>query len=219
MDSEDYDCLFRIVMVGDSGVGKTNLLGRYVVNEFSFETKTTIGAQFSQKFLNFDSKTIQAQIWDTAGQERFNSITQTYFRGAVGALLLYDICSSQSFQNVEKWMKSLKELAEPDVVIVLVGNKSDLVNLRQVSIEEGQVFAQKHNLEFIETSALKGENVTIAFENLIKKIYFLMNEKNKKTESYKFVGIIPKKYTEPEKISHKLVAPKRKNKTKGCCSK
>ena len=205
------DYLFRIVMAGDSGVGKTNLLTQYTVKEFNFETKTTIGAQFSQKLINLDNKCIEAQIWDTAGQERFQSVTSTYFRGAVGALLVYDVCNTQSFQNAEKWVKMLKELAEPDVVIILVGNKSDLSSLRAVHCDDAQAFAQKNSLEFIETSALSGENVSIAFESLAKKIYFLMKEKSKHSD---IEG--PNNYRNIESKPHKLISlsPKKK---KSCC--
>jgi Ras-related protein Rab-11A len=206
----DHDYLFRIVMVGDSGVGKTNLLSRYTVNDFNFETKTTIGAQFSNKVIPIDSHQVQLQIWDTAGQERYHSITSAYFRGASGALLVYDVCSTESFQSTEKWIKSLKELAEPDVVIVLVGNKSDLVNLKTVSCEDAQEFALKHSVEFIETSALNGQNVFVAFESLAKKIYFLKGEKNIKSKKDNPV------YRENKSDSYKLLFPE-KNKKKSCC--
>jgi len=181
MDSPKHDYLFRIVMAGDSGVGKTNLLLRYTDSTFNFETKTTIGAQFSQKSILVDDKKIECQIWDTAGQERFHSITCTYFRGAVGAVLVYDVCNMASFTNTERWLRNLKELAEPDVVIMLVGNKSDLDNLRQVSVEDAQSFAQQNGVGFMETSALNGKNVSLAFEELAKKIYFLLQEKHRNT--------------------------------------
>lgn len=181
MDSPKHDYLFRIVMAGDSGVGKTNLLLRYTDSTFNFETKTTIGAQFSQKSILVEDKKIECQIWDTAGQERFHAITCTYFRGAVGAVLVYDVCNMVTFKNTERWLKNLKELAEPDVVIMLVGNKSDLDNLRQVSVEDAQSFAQMNGVEFMETSALNGKNVNLAFEELAKKIYFLLQEKHRNT--------------------------------------
>jgi Ras-related protein Rab-11A len=177
MEKSSHDYLFRIVMAGDSGVGKTNLLMRFTENNFNFETKTTIGAQFSQKSIQVENKNIECQIWDTAGQERFHAITCTYFRGAVGAALVYDVCSKSSFTSVERWLKNLKDLAEPEAVIILIGNKSDLENLRAVSVEEAQIFAQKNGIEFIETSALIGTNVSLAFESLARKIYFLKQEK------------------------------------------
>lgn len=179
METTKHDYLFRIVMAGDSGVGKTNLLLRYTDNTFNFETKTTIGAQFNQKSISVGKEIVDCQIWDTAGQERFHAITCTYFRGAVGAVLVYDVCNLNTFKNTERWLKNLRELAEPNVVIMLVGNKSDLENLRQVSIEDAQNFAQVNQIEFMETSALNGKNVSLAFEELAKKIYFLLQDKLK----------------------------------------
>lgn len=173
MEATKSENLYRIVMAGDSGVGKTNLLMKYTENSFSFETKTTIGAQFQQKTLEIDGKKIVCQIWDTAGQERYQSITYTYFRTAVGAALVYDVTSTESFANIVKWLKALKEYAEPDAAIMLIGNKSDLNNVRTVSCEEAQSFAQKHGLDFIETSALSGDNVNKAFDDIAKKIYFI----------------------------------------------
>ena len=208
MNTEKSDYMFRIVMAGDSGVGKTNLLERYTTNEFNFETKTTIGAQFSQKLMKVDGKTIEAQIWDTAGQERFQAVTSAYFRGALGALLVYDVCESNSFHNTVKWINLLRQLAAPDVVIILVGNKSDLTNLRNVQCDEAQAFAAKNAVEFIETSALTGENVNLAFDSLAKKIYFLMREREKHNvdDSPQYV----------DRSSHKLTIPNRK-KRKSCC--
>ena len=210
MDKQSHDYLFRIVMAGDSGVGKTNLLMRYTENNFNFETKPTIGAQFSQKSIQVDDKRIECQIWDTAGQERFHAITCTYFRGAVGAVLAYDVCSKSSFSNTERWLKNLKDLAEPEVVIVLIGNKSDLENLREVSIEEAQSFAQSNGIEFMETSALNGSNVSLAFETLAKKIYFLREEK------LRLEARGPRR-AEGENKNHKVVLKAQGFKKKKCC--
>lgn len=104
---EDYDYLFKIVLIGDSGVGKTNLLSRFIKNEFNLESKPTIGVEFATKTVLTDSKLVKAQIWDTAGQERYRAITNAYYRGAVGALMLYDISRNSTFDNVEKWLKEL----------------------------------------------------------------------------------------------------------------
>jgi small GTP-binding protein len=209
MDRQAHDYLFRIVLAGDSGVGKTNLLMRYTEKTFNFETKTTIGAQFSQKSIQVDNKLIECQIWDTAGQERFHAITCTYFRGAVGAVLVYDVCNKTSFTNTERWLKNLKDLAEPQVVILLIGNKSDLSNLRQVSTEEGQVFAQSNEIEFIETSALNGKNVNMAFETLATKIYFLLETKLK-------LGPKSKEKVKEENKNHRVLL-KNQGKKKKCC--
>ena len=170
---QDYDFLFKIVLIGDSGVGKSNLLSRFTRNEFNLESKTTIGVEFAQKTLNIEGKVVKAQIWDTAGQERYRAITSAYYRGAVGALLVYDVCKYSSFENVEKWLKELKDHADSQTVVLMTGNKADLKHLRAVNTEEAALFAQKHNLGFLETSALEGINVEKAFEVVLNEIYQL----------------------------------------------
>mmetsp|Transcript_8176 Transcript_8176/g.12052 ORF Transcript_8176/g.12052 Transcript_8176/m.12052 type:complete len:219 (-) Transcript_8176:31-687(-) len=170
---DDYDYLFKIVLIGDSGVGKSNLLSRFTRNEFNLESKTTIGVEFAQKSIVLDNKVLKSQIWDTAGQERYRAITSAYYRGAVGALLVYDICKRASFENCERWLKELKDYAESQIVVMLVGNKSDLKHLRAVKTEEGAAYAKKHGIAFIETSALESTNVDLAFERILNEIYQL----------------------------------------------
>lgn len=169
----EYDYLFKIVLIGDSGVGKSNILSRFTRKEFNLESKTTIGVEFAQKSLDIEGKVIRAQIWDTAGQERYRAITSAYYRGAVGALLVYDISKSTSFENVDKWLKELKDHADSQTVVMLTGNKADLKHLRAISTEEAATYAQKHNLAFIETSALDGTGVDKAFEIVLNEIYQL----------------------------------------------
>ena len=119
--------LFKIVLVGDSGVGKTNLLTRFSKNEFSLESKTTIGVEFATKTITTESgHVIKAQIWDTAGQDRYRAIASSYYKGAAGALVVYDITKPQSFENVEKWLKELRDHGAENMVLMLIGNKSDL---------------------------------------------------------------------------------------------
>jgi len=168
---DDYDYLFKIVLIGDSGVGKSNILTRFTKNEFNLESKTTIGVEFATKTMSAEGKVIKAQIWDTAGQERYRAITSAYYRGAVGALLMYDITKYQTFANVEKWFEELRNNAESNIVVMLVGNKSDLKPLRAVSQEEATAFAEKHGIAFIETSALDSSNVELAFHKVITEIY------------------------------------------------
>ena len=179
----EYDYLFKIVLIGDSGVGKSNILSRFTKNEFNLESKTTIGVEFATKSIISDNKIIKAQIWDTAGQERYRAITNAYYRGAVGALLVYDITKPLTFENVEKWLKELREHAEPHIVVMIVGNKSDLKNLRAVKQEEASAFAEKHRLAFMETSALESSNVELAFQTIITEIYKLLNRKSVLGES------------------------------------
>jgi len=175
---EEYDYLFKVVLIGDSGVGKSNLLSRFTRNEFNLESKTTIGVEFATKSIQVDAKTIKAQIWDTAGQERYRAITSAYYRGAVGALLVYDISKHVTFENVERWLKELRDHAEPNIVVMLVGNKSDLRHRRAVPTEDAMLFAENNNLAFIETSALDATGVEEAFRQILSEIYRLMSRKN-----------------------------------------
>ena len=130
-----------VVLIGDSGVGKSNLLSRFTRNEFNLDSKSTIGVEFATRSIQVDAKTIKAQIWDTAGQERYRAITSAYYRGAVGALLVYDISKGQTYDNVTRWLKELRDHADANIVIMLVGNKSDLRHLRAVPTEEAKQFA------------------------------------------------------------------------------
>ena len=129
MDSQDPDYLIKIVLIGDSGVGKSNLLSQFARNQFIPDSKTTIGVEFATKSIKIKNKTVKAQIWDTAGQERYRAITSAYYKGANGAMVLYDITSSISFTSVDRWMKELRDNTDPNLVIMLIGNKSDLQNI------------------------------------------------------------------------------------------
>lgn len=180
MGAEDqYDFIWKVVLVGDSGVGKTNLLSRFTRNEFNAESKTTIGVEFATRNVQIRGKTVRAQIWDTAGQERYRAITSVYYRGAVGALVLYDITKPATFENLDKWISELKEHADPCVCIMIVGNKTDLRSQRVVSTEEGRLLAEKYRYSFIETSALDSSNVGEAFNNLLVDIFNIQTEAEK----------------------------------------
>ncbi|KAM3172757.1 Ras-related protein Rab-11A [Hymenolepis weldensis] len=167
-DEDSYDYLFKIVLIGDSGVGKSNLLSRYTRNQFNLESKTTIGVEFATRSVKIGDKVIKIQIWDTAGQERYRAITSAYYRGAVGALLVYDIAKYTTFENVNVWLKELKNNADRNIVTILVGNKCDLRHLRTVSTQEAKQFAEDTCLHFIETSALDSTNVDRAFSTLLE---------------------------------------------------
>ena len=168
---EHYDFIWKVVLIGDTGVGKTNLLSRYTRNEFDAESKTTIGVEFSTRNMVIKGKTIRAQIWDTAGQERYRAITSVYYRQAVGALVVYDITKKPTFENLEKWLKELRQHADPNVCVMIVGNKTDLRPQRTILHEEGRAFADEHHYSFIETSALDSTNVGEAFNNLLVDIF------------------------------------------------
>ena len=180
---EEYDYLFKVVLIGDSEVGKSNILSRFTRNQFNIDSQTTIGVEFATRTIKVENKTIKAQIWDTAGQERYRAITSAYYRGAVGALLVYDITNHRSYEHVEHWLAELRDHADPNIVIMLVGNKNDLAHLRAVSIDEVTTFAQQNNLAFIETSALEGTDVDTAFTNILTEIYRLMSRRALVAES------------------------------------
>ncbi|KAK1320858.1 Ras-related protein Rab2BV [Acorus calamus] len=173
----EYDYLFKIVLIGDSGVGKSNILSRFTRNEFCLESKSTIGVEFATRTLQVDGKTVKAQIWDTAGQERYRAITSAYYRGAVGALLVYDITKRQTFDNVQRWLRELRDHADSNIVIMMAGNKSDLHHLRAVAEDDAQSLAEKEGLSFLETSALEAVNIEKAFQTILTEIYHIIARK------------------------------------------
>ena len=160
-------------MVGDSGVGKTNLLLRFAKDEFNLESKSTIGVEFATKTITTENgHVIRAQIWDTAGQDRYRAIASSYYKGAVGALLCYDITKQGTFANVEKWISELRQNGSENMTLMLIGNKLDLEESREVPTETAQQYAEKEGMAIIETSALDSTNVTTSFEAIIKGKYF-----------------------------------------------
>ncbi|KAH7438681.1 hypothetical protein KP509_04G026400 [Ceratopteris richardii] len=173
--TEDY--IFKIVLTGDSAVGKSNLLSRYARNEFFPSSKTTIGVEFQTQSMVIDGKQIKAQIWDTAGQERFKAVTAAYYRGAVGALVVYDISRRQSFDDIGRCLEELRVHSDMSVVAMLVGNKCDLGHLREVSSEEGRRLAESEGMFFMETSALNSTNVKEAFETVITEIFNVVSRR------------------------------------------
>ncbi|KAM1018080.1 hypothetical protein ACFX2C_039743 [Malus domestica] len=176
--NQKIDYVFKVVLIGDSAVGKSQLLARFARNEFSLESKATIGVEFQTKTLVIDHKTIKAQIWDTAGQERYRAVTSAYYRGSVGAMLVYDITKPQSFDHVTKWLEELRAHADNNIVVMLVGNKSDLGTLRAVPSEDAKEFAQRENLFFMEASALEATNVESAFVTVLTEIYRILGKKS-----------------------------------------
>ncbi|CAN1141108.1 Ras-related protein RABA5c [Linum perenne] len=180
---EEY--LFKIVVIGDSAVGKSNLLSRFATNEFDPNSKATIGVEFQTQVVEIDGKEIKAQIWDTAGQERFRAVTSAYYRGAVGALIVYDITRKTTFESVKRWLQELTLQCDTTVGKMLVGNKCDLDEIREVSKEEGKSVAEEEGMFFMETSALDSTNVEAAFEVVIREIYNNLSRKSLKSNSYK----------------------------------
>ncbi|XP_060186200.1 ras-related protein Rab11D [Lycium barbarum] len=172
------DYVFKVVLIGDSAVGKSQILARFARNEFSLDSKATIGVEFQTRTLVIQHKSVKAQIWDTAGQERYRAVTSAYYRGAVGALLVYDITKRQTFDHMPRWLEELRAHADKNIVIMLIGNKTDLEDQRAVPTEDAKEFAQKEGLFFLETSAMEGRNVEDAFFTVLTEIFNIVNKKN-----------------------------------------
>jgi small GTP-binding protein len=208
----DPDFLLKIMLIGDSGVGKTNLLMRFTRDHFDPGSKSTIGVEFATKSLDTENKTVKAQIWDTAGQERYRTITSAYYRGAVGSLFGYDVSSSLTFQALPRWLQELRENADSNIVVLLVGNKCDLQDARVVTTDECNAFAKTENLLFIETSALDATNMSQCFTQLIKKIVHRLSKPN-------FLQDVTGRELDPAKqlgVSTTASRPDGENKV-GCC--
>ena len=167
---DDYYYLFKLIIIGDSYVGKTNIMSQYIKKEFNENSKSTIGVEFGNKIIKIDDKIIKAQIWDTAGQERYKSITSAYYKGAKGAFIVYDITSKVTFNSVDKWIQDLNLYGDKNLTLLLIGNKSDLEEKRQIKKEDGEEKAKSFGLGFIETSACTGENIDKAFDILLKEV-------------------------------------------------
>ncbi|XP_055906412.1 ras-related protein Rab-4A [Eupeodes corollae] len=168
--SETYDYLFKFLIIGNAASGKSCLLHHFTEAKFKDDCSHTIGVEFGSRIVNVGGKAVKLQIWDTAGQERFRSVTRSYYRGAAGALLVYDTTSRDSFNALTNWLNDARTLASPNIVILLVGNKKDLEEARDVTFLEASSFAQENELIFLETSAKTGENVEEAFLKCSKTI-------------------------------------------------
>ncbi|KAI8973496.1 ras family-domain-containing protein [Mycotypha africana] len=237
---EEYDYLFKIVIIGDSGVGKSNLLLRYTSNEFHKDSKSTIGVEFATKTIEIDGCLIKAQLWDTSGQERYKAITSAFYRGAVGAIVVYDITRRSSFENIKQWVQELREHTDTGspIPLVLIGNKLDLT--RTTNTNEAKEYAESHDMLFFETSASESTNVHLAFETMLQYIYkelannnsLLKIAANNNTVNGLVIGkrtssIIPSKSTillsQPQhpsmlyKKNHQMLNVSEKNTGKSCC--
>jgi Ras-related protein Rab-11A len=170
--NQKFDFVYKIVMIGDHGVGKTQLVIRYTKNDFDAHSKTTIGVEFTTKSHTIDGKSIGAQIWDTAGEEKYKSLTSIYYKGAVGALLVYDITRRSTFERIcNQWMNELKNYSDPNIITILIGNKCDLKERQEVTTEEAETFARNNGIAYMEASAKSAMNVQVAFEKVLEEIY------------------------------------------------
>eukprot|EP01033_Poteriospumella_lacustris_P008633 gene8633-6218_t len=166
----EYDYLFKLLLIGDSGVGKSCLLLRFADDTYTESYISTIGVDFKIRTIELDGKTIKLQIWDTAGQERFRTITSSYYRGAHGIIVVYDVTDLESFNNVKQWLHEIDRYASDNVNKLLVGNKSDLTTKRAVSFDQAKEFADSLGIEFVETSAKNSTNVEKAFMMMASQI-------------------------------------------------
>ena len=203
-----YDMIFKIVLIGDTSVGKTNMLSRYISNEYNPNSQSTIGVELSTKNYIFDNNEVKVQIWDTAGQEKYRSITSSYYKGAQGCLLVYDITRKETFDNIDKWFSELKNSSNGDITAILIGNKCDLSNERKVTTEEAQKKAKLLNMAFMETSAFDGSNIDKAFSELVNNVY----QKNKQNFNNEIKVILEDK---GEEINQQGTEEKKKN--SNCC--
>ena len=172
----NYSYLFKYIIIGDSAVGKSCLLLQFTDHRFKAEHDLTIGVEFGSRIVQLDSSSVKIQIWDTvvsmqAGMESFRSITRGYYRGAAAALIVYDVTNRSSYRNVKRWLEEARQNGNPNLIVMLVGNKTDLASNRTVSSEEGKELARENNLMFIEASALSSENVDEAFLTVARRIF------------------------------------------------
>ena len=200
MNMQDVDHIFKVLIIGDSSVGKSNILLRFSDNIFHDTFLPTIGVDFKIRNVKMGDQTVKLNIWDTAGQERFKTITSTYYKGAHGIIVVYDITDRESFNNVSNWLNEVKKHAGSQVVKLLVGNKCDLEDERVVSSKEGQEFADSIGVGFLETSAKQSVNIDESFMTLTKQVYELLPDTEKKQE---------------EKLDPRNM--KRKKESGGCC--
>ncbi|CAR25406.1 GTP-binding protein YPT1 [Lachancea thermotolerans] len=180
MNSE-YDYLFKLLLIGDSGVGKSCLLLRFSDDTYTNDYISTIGVDFKIKTVELDGKTVKLQIWDTAGQERFRTITSSYYRGAHGIIIVYDVTDHDSFNDVKMWLQEIDRYATAGVLKLMVGNKSDLQDKRMVEYDVAKEFADSLQIPFLETSALDSSNVEEAFLTMAKQIKESMAQQHKDT--------------------------------------
>jgi small GTP-binding protein len=198
-DEKKVEILYKVLLLGDWSVGKTCLLMRYMDNTFTEMHLSTIGIDSKVKIVNLkEGLDAKIQIWDTAGQERYKTIAKSYIKGANGILLVYDVTQRTSFEGIKNWVKQIKEQVSSRVSVVLIGNKTDLVDKREVKTEEGEELGKEYNYQFFETTAKDGININEAFEALIKTI----------AEKYSY---------KPVNHGYKLENEKVLNESKGCC--
>eukprot|EP00727_Mastigamoeba_balamuthi_P005214 m51a1_g14691 putative gtpase ypt3 (212) ;mRNA; r:103320-104558 len=211
MAEQHYDHLYKLVLVGNSGVGKSSLLRRFVDDKWDMNTISTTGVDFHAKNVKIGDEVIKAQIWDTGGQDRFKSITSTYYRGAAGVVIVYSVMDQQSFEDIGTWIANVKKTTGDDIVALLIGNKIDMEG-RMVLQEQAVAYAQENKISYLETSAKDSTNVNRAFETIVNEIYSRLNTKTAAAPA-------PGVYERPAEIDriNLTPTPAKKIKKNGCC--
>ena len=169
-NSSNYEYLFKIILIGNSGVGKSSILQQYMNHVFDSNYKITIGVDFLMKSLVINNQIVKLQVWDTAGQERYKSMVASYYRGAHVALIVFDLTSHRSFEALPSWIEAFYKSGPEQKNTILIGNKKDLINERQVTKEEVELFSQTNNMMYFETSAREGDNIDYVFNYTAKKL-------------------------------------------------
>ena len=203
--NEDYEFIFKVLLLGNSNVGKSSLFLRFIDDIWNDTFVPTIGVDFKIKTFNIDNKKIKMQIWDTAGQERFKNIIASYYRGAHGILLIFDVTDKDSFKNLSNWLIEIEKNANKNVLKVLIGNKTDLEEKRVITYHQGKEFADNYGLKYIETSAKKNLNVNEAFATLGRELMLASEDKR----------IVKQKQN--KKISVAKMEDLNIQKRRGCC--
>ncbi|KAJ3228319.1 GTP-binding protein [Clydaea vesicula] len=194
----------KLLIIGESGAGKSSILLRFIDDSFSHSFITTIGIDFKIKTVEIDGKLIKLQIWDTAGQERFRNITNAYYRGAMGIFIVYDVTDRKSFESLNEWKRNVEKLSTKDVTVILIGNKCDMESDRKISIEEGRAKANEFNCNFFETSSKNNIGIEEAFLTMAKDIYYRTKASEEDAIQLKKENVI-------------TLSNEKSTKTSGCC--
>ena len=206
MAEEEYEMMVKVILIGDSAVGKTNIMSKYLKNLFIEDSKATVGVEFGSKLFTINGHNIKAQIWDTAGQEKYKAITGAYYKGSKGAFVVYDITKKDTFDSVDKWIHDLKSTGDPKMTIMIIGNKLDLEHKREVLKEQGEEKARSFGCAFLETSAFSGDNIEKGFEMMISEIFKKYGNDSLEDDDF---GTVER--------GEDIKLEKKENKKKGCC--
>ena len=214
--SSNFNYLLKYVIIGDSGVGKSNILLRFINDTFSEEFKSTVGVEFAAKNILINKNIYRVQVWDTAGQETFRSISRAYYKNSVCACVVYDISNYSSFESIQSWIEDCKSQSSKSILLILIGNKTDLNDDRQVTYEEGEQFAKRNNMIFLESSAKTGYNIKEIFHKSVKQIdqNILDNKYDLENES---CGIRVGEGRSSFTINGDDIVSNKKKKKKKCC--